>query len=95
MRSMGEYEKPGRPIGSAPAADRGPDRLPGHAFGIGIREDDGLITRETSRFVPHLFRKAPSAKPPIMSPNRRATPDDGSGSPRAANDPLWDPWFDR
>jgi glutathionylspermidine synthase len=68
----------------------------GHACGTGIREDDGLITRNTSRFVPHLFRKSPSAKPPIMDPKRRATPDDGSGSPRAAtNDPLWDPWLDR
>jgi glutathionylspermidine synthase len=26
------------------------------AAGIGIREDDGPITRNTSRFVPHLFR---------------------------------------
>jgi glutathionylspermidine synthase len=26
------------------------------AAGIGIREDDGPITRDTSRFVPHLFR---------------------------------------
>jgi glutathionylspermidine synthase len=24
--------------------------------GIGMREDDGPITRNTSRFVPHLFR---------------------------------------
>jgi glutathionylspermidine synthase len=23
--------------------------------GIGIREDDGPITRDTSRFVPHFF----------------------------------------
>ena len=25
------------------------------AVGIGMREDDGLITRNTSCFVPHLF----------------------------------------
>jgi glutathionylspermidine synthase len=25
------------------------------AAGIGIREDDGPITRDTSRFVPHFF----------------------------------------
>ena len=30
----------------------------GYACGMGIREDDGLITRNTSRFVPHLFRKS-------------------------------------
>jgi glutathionylspermidine synthase len=23
--------------------------------GMGIREDDGMITRNTSRFVPHIF----------------------------------------
>jgi glutathionylspermidine synthase len=27
----------------------------GRASGIGIRESDGLITGNTSRFVPHLF----------------------------------------
>lgn len=27
----------------------------GHACGIGIREDEGLITTNTSRFVPHYF----------------------------------------
>ena len=27
----------------------------GHACGIGIRESDGLITGNTSRFVPHMF----------------------------------------
>jgi glutathionylspermidine synthase len=26
------------------------------AAGVGIREDDGPITRNSSRFVPHLFR---------------------------------------
>ena len=28
----------------------------GHACGLGIREDGGPVTRNTSRFVPHLFR---------------------------------------
>jgi glutathionylspermidine synthase len=28
----------------------------GNACGLGIREDDGLVTQNTSRFVPHLFR---------------------------------------
>ncbi|WP_373283899.1 glutathionylspermidine synthase family protein [Silvibacterium dinghuense] len=28
----------------------------GEAAGIGIRESDGLIVTNTSRFVPHLFR---------------------------------------
>jgi glutathionylspermidine synthase len=27
----------------------------GYACGIGVREDDGLVTQNTSRFVPHLF----------------------------------------
>jgi glutathionylspermidine synthase len=27
----------------------------GEACGMGIREDSGLVTRNTSRFVPHLF----------------------------------------
>jgi glutathionylspermidine synthase len=36
----------------------------GHACGIGIREDEGLITGNTSRFVPHLFRHSPSSRPP-------------------------------
>jgi len=42
----------------------------GHACGIGIREDDGPITRNTSRFLPHLFRHAPGDKPPAMGPKR-------------------------
>jgi glutathionylspermidine synthase len=67
----------------------------GYACGIGIREDDGLITRNTSRFVPHLFRKSPSAKPPIMDPKRQSMPDERPGSPGAAKDPLLDPWLDR
>ena len=36
----------------------------GHACGIGIREDDGLITRNTSRFIPHIFRKSSLVPPP-------------------------------
>jgi len=28
----------------------------GYACGIGVREDSGPVTRDTSRFVPHLFR---------------------------------------
>jgi glutathionylspermidine synthase len=35
----------------------------GHACGLGIREDDELITGNTSRFVPHLFRLSPSTRP--------------------------------
>jgi glutathionylspermidine synthase len=30
------------------------------ACGLGIRESTDLITRNTSRFVPHLFTPAPS-----------------------------------
>lgn len=29
----------------------------GHAAGIGIREDDSPVTRNTSRFIPHVFTK--------------------------------------
>ena len=65
------------------------------ACGMGLREDDGLITRNTSRFVPHLFRRSPSTKPPMTNPKRRNTPADDSRSTRHANDPLWDPWLDR
>ncbi len=36
----------------------------GNACGIGLREDDGPITRNTSRFVPHLYRKSPLVEPP-------------------------------
>jgi glutathionylspermidine synthase len=67
----------------------------GHACGMGIREDDGLITRNTSRFVPHLFRKSPAAKPPVMNPKVSATQPEESRRPSAATDPLWDPWLDR
>jgi glutathionylspermidine synthase len=67
----------------------------GHACGMGLREDDGLITRNTSRFLPHLFRKSPSVKPPTMNPKAGMTPHDGPRTPGAADDPLWDPWLDR
>ena len=30
--------------------------IDGEPAGMGIRESDGLITNNTSRFVPHLFR---------------------------------------
>jgi glutathionylspermidine synthase len=36
----------------------------GDSCGMGLREDDGPVTRNTSRFVPHLFRKSPHAPPP-------------------------------
>jgi glutathionylspermidine synthase len=67
----------------------------GHACGMGLREDDGLITRNTSRFVPHAFRRSPSIKPPLMNPKQPTPPGDGTGPPPPANDPLWDPWLDR
>jgi glutathionylspermidine synthase len=28
----------------------------GYACGLGVREDQGAITTNTSQFVPHLFR---------------------------------------
>jgi glutathionylspermidine synthase len=64
----------------------------GNACGIGLREDDGLITRNTSTFVPHVFRKASWAKPPQMS--SKVVSGGTAGSARTA-DPLWDPWLDR
>jgi glutathionylspermidine synthase len=67
----------------------------GHACGMGIREDDGLITRNTSRFLPHLFRKSASGKPPIMNPKGRNTTPDDPRSSGTTDDPLWDPWLDR
>ena len=36
----------------------------GFACGVGLREDSGLITRNTSRFVPHLYRKSPLVAAP-------------------------------
>jgi glutathionylspermidine synthase len=68
----------------------------GHACGVGIREDDGLITRNTSRFVPHIFRKSPAAKPPVMNPKARAASETGR-RPQTSTDthnPLYDPWLD-
>jgi glutathionylspermidine synthase len=67
----------------------------GHACGIGIREDDGLITRNTSRFVPHLFRKKPAAKSPAMDPKCRSTGPEPARRADGSADPLWDPWLDR
>jgi glutathionylspermidine synthase len=69
----------------------------GYACGMGIREDDGLITRNSSRFVPHVFRKSAAAKPPVMNP--KARPETGPRDrPRFSSnpdDPLFDPWLDR
>jgi glutathionylspermidine synthase len=66
----------------------------GHACGMGIREDDGLITRNTSRFLPHIFRRLAADKPPVMNPKARPNNDDGPSRSTGANDPLWDPWLD-
>jgi glutathionylspermidine synthase len=67
----------------------------GYACGMGIREDDGLITRNTSRFIPHLFRKLSTAKPPVMHPKTRPCQDETPQPPVNSSDPLWDPWLDR
>ena len=68
----------------------------GYACGIGIREDDGLITRNTSRFVPHIFRSSSSTKPPKMGTGTKTSGD--PFEPRRAStgraDPLYDPWLD-
>ncbi len=68
----------------------------GNACGIGIREDDGLITRNTSRFVPHIFRRASTTKPPEMgAPARRAAHQtEPRRAPSGRTDPLYDPWLD-
>jgi hypothetical protein len=60
---------------------------------MGIREDDGPITRNTSRFVPHIFRKSPKAKPPTMGQDADSEWSEGSAPPQ--HDPLWDRWLDR
>ena len=60
----------------------------GHACGRGIREDGGLITRNTSRFLPHLMRKAAWIKPPARGASK-------SGSSGSEGDPRWDRWLDR
>ena len=67
----------------------------GYACGVGIREDAGLITRNTSRFLPHIFRKSAAAKPPLMNPKERADRAEGPRPSTGINDPLWDPWLDR
>ncbi len=68
----------------------------GYACGMGIREDDGLITRNTSRFVPHILRKSAAAKPPAMNPKARSEWGDEWQRPSmGTNDPLYDPWLDR
>ncbi len=67
----------------------------GHACGMGIREDDGLITRNTSRFLPHIFRKSADAKPPVMNPKGLSGQDEGPSPSTRTHDPLWDPWLDR
>lgn len=67
----------------------------GHACGMGIREDDGPITRNTSRFLPHVFRTSASVKPPIMNSKAATRAEAGPASPAAPRDPLWDPWLDR
>jgi glutathionylspermidine synthase len=68
----------------------------GHACGIGIREDDGLITRNTSRFVPHIFRKSAAAKPPVMNPKARtgSRSDQRTRTSTDTNNPLYDSWLD-
>jgi glutathionylspermidine synthase len=65
----------------------------GYPCGIGLREDNGPITRNTSRFLPHLFRKSRGMKPPTMGQAR--SPDWAGGSAPPVNDPLWDRWLDR
>ena len=67
----------------------------GHACGMDIREDDGLITRNTSRSLPHIFRKSADAKPPMMNPKGFSGQDDGPRLSARTNDPLRDPWLDR
>jgi len=49
-----EFQSPGRFDGNT--AVIGSWLVNGFACGIGVREDDGLVTQNTSRFVPHLFR---------------------------------------
>lgn len=49
-----EFKPPGRFEGNT--AIIGSWMVNGYACGIGVREDDGLVTQNTSRFVPHLIR---------------------------------------
>jgi glutathionylspermidine synthase len=65
----------------------------GYPCGIGIREDDGPITRNSSRFLPHIFRKSAKIKPPTMGQPRATDWFQGSAPPQ--DDPLWDRWLDR
>ncbi len=65
----------------------------GYACGIGIREDSGPITRNTSRFLPHVFRASNKLKPPQMG--QPASPDWERDSAPPITDPLWDRWLDR
>jgi glutathionylspermidine synthase len=65
----------------------------GHARGIGIREDDGPITRNTSRFMPHVFREAAHSKPPTLQRQAERSGIEGGMPPQ--DDPLWDRWLDR
>jgi glutathionylspermidine synthase len=67
----------------------------GHACGVGLREDDGLITRNSSRFLPHIFRKWAAARPPTMDPKRQRELRPAPSPRGAVDDPLWDPWLDR
>jgi glutathionylspermidine synthase len=50
-----EFQSPGRFDGNT--AIIGSWLVNGYACGIGVREDEGLVTQNTSRFVPHLFRE--------------------------------------
>lgn len=61
----------------------------GEARGLGIREDNSPITRNLSRFVPHLFRKHSSAKPPTFGDLKKAHPASG---PQSGG--VWDKWMD-
>ncbi len=49
-----EFQAPGRFEGNT--AIIGSWLVNGYACGIGVREDDGLVTQNTSRFVPHIIR---------------------------------------
>jgi glutathionylspermidine synthase len=60
--------------------------IDGEARGMGIREDVSPITGNVSRFVPHLFRKTSSSKPPIMGSDAKTTGSASGG--------VWDRWLD-
>lgn len=65
----------------------------GYPCGIGLREDDGPIILNTSRFLPDLFRKSLKAKPLLMGQPPSPRRSEGSVPPR--DDPLWDRGLDR